>query len=624
MAEIKEELPKGVELFELGDFPKMRKAIFEGMKDEISSAYPHSYNGLTIALDEVDYEDPEEYDLKTQKDALLNNKFLTRRLRGTYRVFDDNTGDMLDEKRVTLMRVPYMTERGTFVYNGNEYGVKAQSRMIPGAYTRRQANGELETQFNTRPGSTNFRIGVNPEDMQYRMRIQQANLHLYSLLHDLGVPDKELEERWGKSIFQQNKNKYDSRVFDKAFERLVPARVRRDIKGDDLETKRRAIQEALDNTQINERVARTNLPNMFNRKVAAAWNEGKSYDGDLTEEESRSVIDHMTTPDEPTIKAARYGAGVLLKQPNGQYLLEENYDDGEIAPSLVGKLRPVGGGASVRDKTLRHTIIREIKEELGLEPEFVDSRLKLLGYMTRGKYKDCAVFEMEDHGLSPGTYSASNAKDEFVTLVERSLQDENYIGWQKESLRKPHEEDVNQYRIYGEYPAWIGVDLDGTLAKELPEFDISKIGDPVPPMIKKVKQWIGDGWTVKIFTARATHFGATGVIQRWLKQHGLPKLAVTNTKDPGMIVLYDDRSVRVMKNRGITKGATFSKLQEAKALSDQNRYNEKREILKQLLLEKPDEFVVDSTEGPYWGLKHTPTNFRIHVDRSVVPANIKR
>ena len=51
---------------------------------------------------------------------------------------------------------------------------------------------------------------------------------------------------------------------------------------------------------------------------------------------------------------------------------------------------------------------------------------------------------------------------------------------------------------------WIGVDLDGTLSHYTVWRGPEYIGDPIPAMLERVKEWISAGVTVKIFTARAS------------------------------------------------------------------------------------------------------------------------
>ena len=97
---------------------------------------------------------------------------------------------------------------------------------------------------------------------------------------------------------------------------------------------------------------------------------------------------------------------------------------------------------------------------------------------------------------------------------------------------------------------WIGVDLDGTLAHYTGYAGPEAIGEPVPLMLTRVKNWIAAGRKVKIFTARADDPVSVGYIKAWLFQHGIGGLEVTNQKDFGMIELWDDRCVQVVMNTG--------------------------------------------------------------------------
>ena len=60
--------------------------------------------------------------------------------------------------------------------------------------------------------------------------------------------------------------------------------------------------------------------------------------------------------------------------------------------------------------------------------------------------------------------------------------------------------------------AWIGVDLDGTLAElNLREYIVGKpefIGKPIPAMINRIKKWTKEEKTIKIFTARVAEKSA--------------------------------------------------------------------------------------------------------------------
>jgi len=116
----------------------------------------------------------------------------------------------------------------------------------------------------------------------------------------------------------------------------------------------------------------------------------------------------------------------------------------------------------------------------------------------------------------------------------------------------------NTQTRYGGSP-WIGVDLDGTLARDLGSTRGDEIGSPIEPMLVRVQKWIAEGRTVKIFTARASSPRQVAAIKEWLVSCGLPELEVTNVKDQRMIELWDDRCVQVTTNLGepIGKKAGF-------------------------------------------------------------------
>lgn len=124
-------------------------------------------------------------------------------------------------------------------------------------------------------------------------------------------------------------------------------------------------------------------------------------------------------------KLASLGAIVFLPTGKGKYLMQVADADDE---SDEGKLRPPGGGKNRGDKSLRHTIVRELQEEFALSKKQIDKNLTFLGYEYREPFWGNAVFELTNHGLMPGEYQASNSPDEKVTLVAASCSDPDYVG----------------------------------------------------------------------------------------------------------------------------------------------------------------------------------------------------
>lgn len=102
------------------------------------------------------------------------------------------------------------------------------------------------------------------------------------------------------------------------------------------------------------------------------------------------------------------------------------------------------------------------------------------------------------------------------------------------------------------FAAWIGFDLDCTLA--IYGGNIDGIGDPILPMLNRLKAYLEKGMRVKIFTARADDRREVYKIQKWLVALGVPPLEVTNKKDYQMLYCYDDRARQVVPNMGIVVG----------------------------------------------------------------------
>jgi hypothetical protein len=103
---------------------------------------------------------------------------------------------------------------------------------------------------------------------------------------------------------------------------------------------------------------------------------------------------------------------------------------------------------------------------------------------------------------------------------------------------------------------WIGVDLDGTLAKYDHWRGSAHIGEPILPIVNLVKNWVAEGREVRIYTARVSGSPeevavAQPVIEAWAEEVIGTRLAVTCKKDYGMIFCVDDRAKQVIPNTGV-------------------------------------------------------------------------
>jgi hypothetical protein len=106
------------------------------------------------------------------------------------------------------------------------------------------------------------------------------------------------------------------------------------------------------------------------------------------------------------------------------------------------------------------------------------------------------------------------------------------------------------------------VDLDGTLAHyeygSHKDWSPTRIGEPIPAMVERVRQWLEDGREVRIFTARVQPTPCVTTEDReirdaisiWCDRHIGVVLPITCVKDYSMIELWDDRAVQVRANTG--------------------------------------------------------------------------
>jgi hypothetical protein len=103
---------------------------------------------------------------------------------------------------------------------------------------------------------------------------------------------------------------------------------------------------------------------------------------------------------------------------------------------------------------------------------------------------------------------------------------------------------------------WIGVDLDGTIAQYEGWKGVAHIGEPIPAMVARVRDYLAQGREVRIFTARMSspdpdeRKAVAAAIAAWTAKHVGKALPATCIKDYAMITLYDDRCKQVEPNTG--------------------------------------------------------------------------
>lgn len=198
---------KDVKTYRMDDYPTIRKILFDNVKSAVQQRFPLYNERYTLAIEDVDYDDPEEIDLAKQKQAILDGTSCTRRLRGRWVLRDAATDKEVSKtRRMTLMQVPYITDRGTFIRNGHEYAFSNIMRMEPGVYTK-QRDDEISAQFNIKKGTgAGFNMFLQPNTGIFKIQRETTSVPAYTVLRDMGVTDDQMKAAWGQELFDKNKS----------------------------------------------------------------------------------------------------------------------------------------------------------------------------------------------------------------------------------------------------------------------------------------------------------------------------------------------------------------------------------------------------------------------------------
>lgn len=246
----------GASYREFGDTAKMRGLIFDNVLEAAKTMKPATNKLHSLQLTDVDYVDPDTYSIAEQKKAILEGKTLGRRIKGTWSLVDNATGATLDKVTSTVARVPYLTDRGTFIHNGNEYTLGNQMRLRPGIFTRIKDNGEIEAHANIMPGKgPSHRYFLDPAKGQFYMRLGQAKIPLMPLLRAMGAKDQELRDAWGPELVAQNALKDDPLTLRKLYDKLAKGR----LDTDDEQTQRQKLLAAMDEMELDPEITQRTL-----------------------------------------------------------------------------------------------------------------------------------------------------------------------------------------------------------------------------------------------------------------------------------------------------------------------------------------------------------------------------
>lgn len=203
------------------DIDKTRQSIYDSVLKAAQEMPEFSNNRYKMRLVNAQYVDNDKPTIAERKKAILRQESLERRLQGTWQLVDLND-NVVDEKKVTMARIPKLTNGGTFVLNGVEYTLANQARLRPGVFTREKANGEIESHVNVMPGKgVSHRYTLDPEKGVFKMTLGQASIPLFPLLRALGAKDDQIRKAWGNELYEINAKNNDPQAVDKIAQKML-------------------------------------------------------------------------------------------------------------------------------------------------------------------------------------------------------------------------------------------------------------------------------------------------------------------------------------------------------------------------------------------------------------------
>lgn len=249
------------EMRSFDDVAALRNSVYSRALQAANSLPAYSNGRHSLRLTGVAYDGPESYSLRDQKQAILEGRTLGRRLRGTWELRDAED-NVVDSKQSTIASIPFLTDRGTFIDNGNEYSIINQFRLRPGVFTRAKGNGEIEAHANILPGDGRaHRYFLDPEKGVFYSRVGQAKIPLLPLLRAFGVNDATLREAWGPELLAANAQQDNPAALRKYFERMLPKK----LQDADENVKKEELLKTFQKMKLDPEVSRRTLGQPYER-----------------------------------------------------------------------------------------------------------------------------------------------------------------------------------------------------------------------------------------------------------------------------------------------------------------------------------------------------------------------
>jgi DNA-directed RNA polymerase beta subunit len=204
-----------------GQYDNLKNAVTNSIKDVLKL----ETDKYKLQLHAVNVDDSvSSSDYKSQKDAKLKGQTWAVPVYANMSVVDKETGKVVSKAdKVRVMNLPKVTDRGSYIINGNEYQVVNQLRLKPGVYMASTKAGDVKAQINLAKGGVGKNLGIELDGDRLMLTARQANIPLYDLLRGLGMSHTAIKEQWGNKATDIQAEKYDPTHGAKAVERFQQA-----------------------------------------------------------------------------------------------------------------------------------------------------------------------------------------------------------------------------------------------------------------------------------------------------------------------------------------------------------------------------------------------------------------
>lgn len=164
--------------------------IEKKVADEIRAFFPLDLGNYTIEVKEIEFIRPKLFDLDNELMLKNNGATLTGKVSATFELVNKSTGKVTKKQRKTIAMIPYLTNRGTYIINGNEKIITKQTSAKPGVYTYDKGNN-VESYMFTQEGK-NITLVFEPEDNNFTIQIEKKTFNAITFLEVLGITQAEI------------------------------------------------------------------------------------------------------------------------------------------------------------------------------------------------------------------------------------------------------------------------------------------------------------------------------------------------------------------------------------------------------------------------------------------------